>query len=83
MRRYFSYKLVSFELEAVQNEEPEALTLWNISTRNPSRIQQVPDFEQVASNALSFGFQPFRDEDFTSDSNSIGALILIANLVRV
>jgi len=47
-----SYKIISFELEAVQNEEPEVLTRWNISTRSPSRIQQVSDFEQVASNAL-------------------------------
>ena len=72
LRWDISYKIVSFELEAVQNEELEALTRWNISTRNPSRIQQVSDFEQVTSNALSFGFQPFRDEDFTSDWNSIG-----------
>ena len=64
---------MSFELEAVQNKEPEALTRWNISTRNPIRIQQVSDFEQVTSNALSFDFQSFRDEDFTSDWNSIGA----------
>jgi len=73
LRWYISDKMISFELEAVQNEEPEVLTRWNISTRNPSRIQQVSDFEQVASNALSFCFQPFRDEDFTSDWNSIGA----------
>ena len=53
---------------------------WSYETTATRRRQVVMNacflvtgYEHIASDALSFGFQPFRDEDFASDWNSICA----------